>query len=100
MSKPIVGWIGLGSAGYPMATCLAKKGYRLLVRDADPNRAANFVAEYTECKVAGSSSTGFQDCDAVVTMLPNGKVVRDVLLGEHGIALNLKRGMVLDPIVN
>jgi 3-hydroxyisobutyrate dehydrogenase-like beta-hydroxyacid dehydrogenase len=31
----------------------------------------------------------------LITMFPNGKVVRDVLLGENGIARNLKAGMYL-----
>lgn len=87
-----IGWIGLGNAGYPMAACLAKKGYRLLVRDADPARGIQFEAEYGKCRVATLAADCFKDCDIVITMLPNGKVVRDVLLGEQGIAKHMKAG--------
>lgn len=88
-----IGWIGLGNAGYPMAACLAKKGHRLLVRDADPARGINFVEEYPKCRAASSDPNVFQSCEVVVTMLPNGKVVMDALLGERGIAPHLKPGM-------
>ena len=97
MSKLTVGWIGLGSAGYPMAACLGKKGYRLLVRDADPERAAQFVQEYPNCAKASVAADAFRNCDAVVTMLPNGRVVRNVLLDEDGIGRHLKPGIALVP---
>jgi 3-hydroxyisobutyrate dehydrogenase-like beta-hydroxyacid dehydrogenase len=93
MEESTVGYIGLGNAGYPMAACLAKKGHRLLVRDADPARGIKFVADYPKCRVATSDPDSFQDCDIVFTMLPNGAVVKDVLLGERGIAPHLKPGM-------
>ncbi|ORX97607.1 2-hydroxy-3-oxopropionate reductase [Clohesyomyces aquaticus] len=94
-SPPIVGYIGLGNAGYPMAACLGKKGYRLVVRDADLARGIQFEEEYPKCGVASSAADSFADCDVVITMLPNGKVVRDVLLGEQGIAQHLKPGTVV-----
>lgn len=90
-----VGWVGLGNAGYPMAACLAKKGYRLLVRDAAPARGIEFVEEYPKCRVATSDPDSFQNCRLVVTMLPNGKVVNDVLLGAQGIAPHLKPGSIV-----
>lgn len=93
MSNLQVGWIGLGSAGYPMAACLGKKGYSLLIRDADPERAAEFVREYPKCKTAMPKADAFRDCGIVVTMLPNGRVVRDVLLDGDGIARHLKPGI-------
>ncbi|KAF2105261.1 2-hydroxy-3-oxopropionate reductase [Lophiotrema nucula] len=92
---PSVGWIGLGNAGYPMAACLAKRGYRVAVRDADPARGILFVGEYPKCRAATSAPDAFHDCDIVVTMLPNGKVVREVVLGENGIGPHLKPGSAI-----
>lgn len=92
MDELTVAYIGLGNAGYPMAACLAKKGHRLLVRDADLARSIKFVEEYPKCRIATSDPESFQKCDVVITMLPNGAVVRDVLLGEQGIAPHLKQG--------
>lgn len=63
--------------------------------DADPNREKKFTNEYPKCKVAGTEEDGFKDSGILITMLPNGKVVRDVLLGENGIARNLKAGVYL-----
>jgi 3-hydroxyisobutyrate dehydrogenase-like beta-hydroxyacid dehydrogenase len=96
MDTPYVGYIGLGNAGYPMAACLAKKGYRLAVLDADPARGIKFVEEYPKCRVSSSVGVAFNDCEVVITMLPNGKVVREVLLGNHGIASHLKPGTYSD----
>ena len=91
-----VGWIGLGNAGYPMAACLGKKGYRLLVRDADLTRGIKFVEEYPKCRAVTMAADSFADCDVVVTMLPNGKVVREVVLGDNGIAKHMKAGEFQD----
>lgn len=86
-----VGYIGLGNAGYPMAQNLARSGYRLIVRDADPARAKRFIEEHPECKT-GATSDKFNDCEVVITMLPNGEIVRDVLLGPDGVAHYMKPG--------
>ncbi|KAF2644154.1 2-hydroxy-3-oxopropionate reductase [Massarina eburnea CBS 473.64] len=95
MEEPTIGYVGLGNAGYPMAACLAKKGYRLLVRDADLARGVRFVEMYPRCRIATSEADSFQACDVVITMLPNGSVVRNVLLGEQGIAPHLKPGSIV-----
>lgn len=78
-----------------MAACLAKKGHRLIVRDANPARGILFVEEYPKCRVATLDADCFKSCDIVVTMLPNGKVVREVLLGELGIASHLQPGSIV-----
>ena len=94
MSSSTVGYIGLGN-GYPMAACLGKAGYSPVVRDVDPNREKKFTDEYPKCKVAGTEEDGFGGSGILITILPTGKVVRDVLLGENGIARSLKAGMFL-----
>lgn len=80
-----------------MASCLAKKDYPLIVYDADPSPAKKFVDEFPRCRVAvdlGQAVTpdAFRDCGILITMLPNGSVVRDVLLGDGGIAAGLQPG--------
>lgn len=98
MAKPNVGYIGLGSAGYPMAACLAKKGYRLVVHDRDPAPARRFVQEFPGCRRALEGAVvgdAFAGCDIVITMLPDGNVVREALLGENGIARGMQPGMYL-----
>lgn len=101
-----VGYIGLGHAGYPMAACLAKKGYKLVVHDANPAARLKFVDEYPNCTLAllpgadddddKARPLAFEACSILITMLPNGKVVRDVLLGEKGgVAKHLQPGTVV-----
>lgn len=88
----VVGYIGLGHAGYPLAANIPRAGYRIIVRDADPERAEKFAKENPNSEVATPGKEAFKDVDILITMLPNGKVVRDVLLGDEGVAKALKPG--------
>lgn len=76
MSVKTVGYIGLGNAGASMASNIPRAGFKLIVRDADPAREKKFAAENPNTTVAEQGPSGFKDCDVVVTMLPQGKVVR------------------------
>lgn len=94
MAERSIGFVGVGTMGWPMAKNLAAAGYRLTVRDANPEQQSRFVAEH-----GGSSAeqaAAFADVDAVVTMLPTGVIVRDVMLEwDGGIAAALKPGSVV-----
>ncbi|KAK5166717.1 uncharacterized protein LTR77_008261 [Saxophila tyrrhenica] len=92
-----VGYIGLGNAGYPLASTLARAGYQLVVRDADPSRAEQFSKEHSDAAQATKpdDASAFKDVDVLVTMLPNGSIVRDVLLGSSGVASAMKSGSVI-----
>jgi 3-hydroxyisobutyrate dehydrogenase len=93
-AKGPVGFIGIGNMGWPMAANLARAGFQVVVYDTDPNRSARFAAEHG-AKAAGLDELGAQ-VDTVVTMLPTGQVVRQVLL-EGGLAKSLKPGaLVID----
>lgn len=78
-----VGFIGLGNMGQPMAALLLKTGFDLTVLDANAGAQQAFVAQY-----GGSVATSLSDLgstvDAVITMLPDGHVVRRVVLGGEG----------------
>ena len=71
-----VAFIGLGNMGSGMAANLAKAGHE--VRAFDLSAEALERAEKNGCKRAGSAAEAVADADAVVTMLPAGKHVRDV----------------------
>lgn len=92
-----IGYIGLGNAGYPLASTLHRAGYTLVVRDAEPSRAQKFSKEHTPNATAAdpSDAKAFAAVDVLVTMLPNGEIVRDVLLGGAGVAAHLKPGCVV-----
>lgn len=92
--RPAVGFVGLGQQGAPMAANLAAAGYRLIVRDLDPEREQAFAAQHGGV-ACGADVARLAAVDVVVTMLPNGHVVRDALLGEQGIAAHLRPGTVI-----
>ncbi len=89
-----VGFVGLGQQGAPMAANVVAAGYDVVVRDLDLGRERHFVETYggTGC---GGDVAKLAGADVVVTMLPNGDVVREALLGDGGIAPHLQPGTVV-----
>lgn len=71
-----VAFIGLGNMGSGMAANLAKSGQD--VRAYDLSEAALAKAEQNGCLRAGSAGEAVKDVEAVVTMLPAGRHVREV----------------------
>jgi 3-hydroxyisobutyrate dehydrogenase len=71
-----VAFIGLGNMGGGMAANLAKAGHD--VRAFDLSEQALAKAEERGCLRAASAAEAVQDVDAVVSMLPAGKHVREV----------------------
>lgn len=93
-AKLKVGFVGLGNMGWPMARNLARAGFQLTVRDADRGRQERFAAEHA-C-TAANVPAAFQPVDAVITMLPTGRIVREVMLEwAGGIAATLRAGTVV-----
>jgi 3-hydroxyisobutyrate dehydrogenase len=90
-----IGFVGLGAMGRPMAGHIARAGHSLTVLDLDI-AAAQRLADDATVKIAQGPGD-FTGTDIVVTMLPTGAIVRDVLLGLHGIAAKLPQGaLVID----
>jgi 3-hydroxyisobutyrate dehydrogenase len=93
MDELIIGFVGLGNMGWPMAANLHAAGFSLVVRDADAARQARFALEHPDALTADSPAA-FAVADIVVTMLPNGGIVRDALL-DWGIATVLRSGALV-----
>ncbi|MEQ5837913.1 NAD(P)-dependent oxidoreductase [Paraburkholderia acidicola] len=89
-----VSFVGLGAMGWPMAANLVKAGYNVYVFDVSPDATRRFESE-----VGGRACTSLPGlgaaADVVITMLPTSKIVREVLLDEHGIAQTLRAGAVV-----
>tara|TARA_B100000795_G_scaffold233182_2_gene191775 strand:- start:524 stop:1417 length:894 start_codon:yes stop_codon:yes gene_type:complete len=86
-------FIGLGNMGLPMAMNLLKEGHSVTGFDL----AENQVKILTD---AGGKSTNninktIQTADAVITMLPSGKIVKSVYLGDDGIINNAPENLLL-----
>jgi len=76
-----IGFIGIGNMGWPMAANLVKAGFRVSVHDADPQRAAAFANEH---QVEAPGLAKVAESQIIVTMLPNGHIVREALLEADG----------------
>lgn len=76
--------VGLGNMGWPMAANLVAAGYLVTGVDADRDRAAAWAGSHdspsTPTSFATSVAAVSADVDVIVTMLPTGVEVREVLL--------------------
>ncbi len=86
-----IGLIGLGIMGKPMAKNMLKAGYDLTVSDLNKAAVDEVVAAGAK---SGSNQEIGENCDVVMTMLPNSPHVKSVMLGEHGVASYMKAGQV------
>ncbi|MDR7344547.1 2-hydroxy-3-oxopropionate reductase [Pantoea alhagi] len=88
-----VGFIGLGIMGKPMSKNLVKAGYSLVVRDFSEQNEAELIE--LGAATAKTPKAVAEQCDVIVTMLPNSPHVKEVALGENGIIEGAKPGTVL-----
>lgn len=90
-----IAFIGLGQMGAPMASNLLKQGHQLHVYDVNPQAVQALVE-----KGAASAATpadAARGAEFIITMLPNGDLVRAVLFGENGVCDGLSRdALVID----
>ena len=74
-----IGWIGLGIMGKPMAKNLLKAGYELWVN----NRSQGPMEELAACGAHAATRKDLaENAEVIITMLPNGPQVREVILGD------------------
>ena len=74
-----IGFIGLGIMGKPMAKNLLKAGYELWVN----NRSQGPMEEMAACGAhAATRKELAENAEVIITMLPNGPQVREVILGD------------------
>mgnify|MGYP000946901751 CR=1 FL=1 len=87
-----IGFIGLGIMGKPMAKNLLKAGYTDLLVN---NRSQAPVQELEAAGAKGATQQEIgEQCDVVITMLPNSPQVKEVMLGANGVASHMKPGAV------
>lgn len=86
-----IGFIGLGIMGKPMAKNLLKAGYEVWVH----NRSRAAMDELAACGAhPGSRQELGQNCDVIITMLPNGPQVQEVMLGADAVASYMHAGQI------
>jgi 2-hydroxy-3-oxopropionate reductase len=92
MTKPTIGFIGLGVMGKPMARNLLKAGYPLVVHNRSREPVEELAAEgarpaFSPAEVASRS-------ELIITMLPDSSDVELVALGEDGLIEGVSEGDV------
>jgi 2-hydroxy-3-oxopropionate reductase len=91
-----IGFIGLGIMGVPMVRNLCKAGMDVtIIENGHGNKEA--IAELKEKGVhtAPTARETARNQDVVITMLPNGRIVKDVLTGPDGVLAGITPGTVL-----
>ena len=88
----IIGFIGLGIMGRPMAKNLIKAGYKLVVYDKFA-KFDDLVALGAEG--AASNKEVASKSDIIITMLPNSPHVKEAVLGSGGVVEGIKNGTIV-----
>lgn len=88
-----IAFIGLGHMGEPMARNLLAKGFAVAVFDLVPEAVARLAA--TGARAAPSALDACQGADIVVSMLPAGRHVHGLYLGEGGLIASLPAGTLI-----
>lgn len=93
--KPALGFIGLGVMGRPMASHLSKAGYALTLFDVAEGLAADVARPLADVRVASTPAEVGAASDVVITMVPNGEVVADLVAGADGLLAGMREGSLL-----
>jgi 2-hydroxy-3-oxopropionate reductase len=87
------GFIGLGIMGLPMADNLIKAGYELAVSDLDGKRVDMLVKKGAVRKETPAEIA--RECRVIITMLPNGPEVEQVVLGPSGLIETIQKDSIV-----
>ncbi|HGX3918939.1 TPA: sulfolactaldehyde 3-reductase [Escherichia coli] len=90
-----IAFIGLGQMGSPMASNLLQQGHQLRVFDVNAEAVRHLVDK--GATPAANPAQAAKDAEFIITMLPNGDLVRSVLFGENGVCESLSTdALVID----
>ena len=93
MTKPIIGFIGLGLMGGNMAECLQNNGYELVVMGRNKDAVAKTVARgATEVQTPKALA---EASDIVMLCVTTSEVVESLIYGADGILAGIKEGAVV-----
>lgn len=94
MTKPVIGFIGLGLMGGNMVENLQTRGFKVNVMDLNKDAVAKVVARGNATEVATGKELA-ERSDIVMLALTTSKVVELVVYGESGILAGMSEGSVL-----
>lgn len=87
---PVIGLIGLGNLGNPVALNLLEAGYPLVIHSLARAEAANLLARGATW--ADSVAEAGARSDVLITILPGPAQVRAVMIGEGGALAHMRPG--------
>jgi 3-hydroxyisobutyrate dehydrogenase-like beta-hydroxyacid dehydrogenase len=88
-----VAFLGLGIMGAPMAANVARAGFDLAVWNRTRSRADEFASDHG-AHIAATPADAAAQAGIVITMVPDGPEVEEVLFGPSGAAQRLDEGDV------
>src|SRR5260221_12300867 len=89
-----IGFIGLGKMGEPMSRNLHQAGFKLALYDINETVVARLAREYG-AEIAATPADVARTCRVVITIVPDGKIVREVALGNDGLASGMAKSSIL-----
>ncbi len=90
-----IGFIGLGAMGRGMASNCARKGFKLVVFDINPEPVTDLVK--LGARAAKSITDVAKSCSIIITVLPTGREVDQIVMGADGLFAHAKPGtLVMD----
>lgn len=90
-----IGFFGVGNMGGPMAINLVKAGHEVTAYDLVPALLEAVAAEGVT--TARSAAEALDGAELVISMLPSGKAVSGLYLGEDGILTRIdKKALIVD----
>jgi 3-hydroxyisobutyrate dehydrogenase len=90
--KPVIGFIGLGLMGRPMAANLLKAGFPVVLWNRTPGKSGELAA--AGAKVATTAREAAAAADILITIVSDPAALESVLWGE-GVLEAVRRGTVL-----
>ncbi len=94
MSKPVIGFIGLGLMGGNMVENLQKRGFHVNVIDLDKDAVAKVLARGNATE-ASSPKELAEKSDIIQLCVTTSEVVEKLVYGDNGILAGAKEGSVL-----
>ncbi len=88
-----VAFIGLGNMGGPMAKNLIKAGFAVTVYDLNKDVMADLAK--AGATTADQATQAVSDADFVISMLPNGAIVKSLYTGSNGLIDHLKKDVLV-----
>ena len=90
MTKPRIGWIGLGHMGVPMVGNLIAAGYALTLYNRTPGKADSLKGHFVS-----SPAELARQSDIVITMLSDDSGQESVLFGKDGVFSAARTGLTV-----